>query len=195
MPAGSRRSRRDARHAGAWRWLPLASVVLAIVPLPGWSLSHARPASSKVRSSAAATAVHDALDQLGKRHQWGGQGPEAFECSGLTMMAYRTGGVTIPRVARWQYEVGRHVPLRQLAAGDLVFYARDPSRADTIDHVGMYLGAGRMVEAPNHTQPVSLAAVQRFQRAHRLPADGVVGRTTWSALISNGRQRSRSPAC
>jgi hypothetical protein len=254
MPAGSRRSRQDARHAGAWRWLPLALVVLAIVPLPGRSLSDARPASSTERGSAAATAVRYALDQLGKRYQWGGQGPNAFDCSGLTMMAYRSAGVTLPRVARWQHEVGRRVPLRQLAAGDLVFYARDPARADTIDHVGMYLGAARMVEAPNHTQPVriasiwrrglvrsavrpapasarmlgvdqeqrgpavavvqnrlraagaclaedgsfgpaTLAALQRFQRVHRLPADGVVGGATWGALVTNGRQRSRSPAC
>ena len=79
MPAGSRRSRRDARHAGAWRWLPLALVACM--------------------------------------------------------------------------------------AEDGSFW------------------------------PVTLAAVQRFQRAHRLPADGVVGRTTWGALVSYGRQRSRSPAC
>jgi NlpC/P60 family/Putative peptidoglycan binding domain len=254
MPAGSRRCRLDLRFTGAWRWLLLALVVLAIVPLPKRAELQAHLAAYTSRTSAAATAVRYALDQLGKRYQWGGEGPNAYDCSGLTMMAYRAAGVRIPRVSRWQYEFGRHVPLNRLVAGDLVFYARNPARPSTVGHVGMYLGAGRMVEAANprapiriasiwrkgimrygvrpaptspqmlgvdHGQrsagvaavqsrlratgaclevdgafgPITLAAVKRFQRAHGLPATGVVGQGTWGALVSNGRQRSRSPAC
>jgi hypothetical protein len=127
MLAGSRRSRHDSRHAGVWRWLLLTLLVLAVVPLPGRAALQARSAAYTARSSAAATAVRYALDQLGKRYQWGGQGPNAFDCSGLTMMAYRSAGVKIPRVARWQFEIGQHVPLNRLVAGDLVFYARNPA--------------------------------------------------------------------
>ena len=257
MPAGSRRFRRDGFIAGAWCWLLIVLALLLIVPLPGRTVLRAEPAAYVSRSSAAATAVRYALDQLGKRYLWGGTGPMAYDCSGLTMMAYRSAGVRIPRVARWQYRSGRHVPVNQLVAGDLVFYARNPASASTIEHVGMYLGAGRIVEAANHSAPIriasiwrrglvrygvrpapasprllgtlgvshgqrgaSVAAVQsrlratgaclavdgafgpitlatlrRFQRAHGLAADGVVGAGIWGALVSNGRQRSRSPAC
>jgi hypothetical protein len=253
MPAGSRRSRRAKFSAGAWRWLLLALMVLLIVPLPGRAVLQASSAAYVSRSSTAATAVRFALDQLGKRYRWGGNGPTAYDCSGLTMMAYRSAGVRIPRVSRWQYEVGRRVPVRRLAPGDLVFYARNPARPSTIDHVGMYLGGGRMVEAANPSAPVriasiwrpglmrygarpapssppmlrvrqgqlsagvaavqsrlratgiclavdgafgpiTLASVRRFQRAHGLAPVGEVGGATWAALVSNGRQRSRSPA-
>lgn len=257
MPAGSRRFRRDGFIAGAWRWLLVILVLLLIVPLPGQTMLRAQSVAYVSRSSAAATAVRYALDQLGKRYQWGGAGPKAYDCSGLTMMAYRSAGVRIPRVSRWQYQSGRHVPVNQLVAGDLVFYARNTARPNTIEHVGMYLGAGRMVEAANRSAPIriasiwrpglmrygvrpaptsprmlgtlgvshgqrgadvaavqsrlraagaclavdgafgpiTLATLRRFQRAHGLAADGVVGAGTWSALVSNGRQRSRSPAC
>ena len=152
-------------------------------------------------------------------------------------------------MSRQQYGAGAHVSLRSLRAGDLLFYAKDTSDRRTIYHVGMYLGAGRMVEAPNPRAPVriasmwrpgllgratrpaaglrgmlpvqlgersnAVAAVQRrlaanricvavdgefgprtrralmaFQRAHGLTADGVVGKHTWGALVTHGRQRS-----
>lgn len=255
MPEGSRRFWRDDVLAGAWRWLLVILLLLLIVPLPGPSRLHARSAAYVSKSSAAAAAVHFALDQLGKRYRWGGAGPMAYDCSGLTMMAYRSAGVRIPRVSRWQYDVGQRIPVRQLVAGDLVFYARNPANPSTIDHVGMYLGGGRMVEAANrsvpiriasiwrhglmrygvrpapssprmlgvvrHGQwsagvaavqsrlraagaclavdgafgPITLATVRRFQRTHGLAPDGEVGGATWAALVSNGRQRSRSPAC
>jgi len=161
MPAGSRRFRRDTHLAGAWRWLPVLLLLLLVVPLPGRAAPRAAPTAYASTASAAATAVRYALDQLGKPYQWGGSGPSAYDCSGLTMMAYRSAGVTVPRVSRWQYEIGQHIPVSQLVAGDLVFYAAHTASAATIDHVGMYLGAGRMVEAANHTVPIRIASIWR----------------------------------
>src|SRR6266542_1010871 len=161
MPEGSRRFWRDDVLAGAWRWRLVILFLLLIVPLPGPSRLHARSAAYVSKSSAAAAAVRFALDQLGKRYRWGGAGPMAYDCSGLTMMAYRSAGVRIPRVSRWQYEVGQRIPVRQLVAGDLVFYARNPANPSTIDHVGMYLGGGRMVEAANRSVPIRIASIWR----------------------------------
>ncbi len=100
MPAGSRRFWRDDVLAGAWRWLLVILVLLLIVPLPGPSVLHARSAAYVSKSSAAATAVRFALDQLGKRYRWGGAGPMAYDCSGLTMMAYRSATACAPRRRR-----------------------------------------------------------------------------------------------
>jgi cell wall-associated NlpC family hydrolase len=60
--------------------------------------------------------------QLGKPYQWGGTGPDAFDCSGLAMMAYRTAGIYIPRTSQQQWAYGRQIPASQVRPGDLVFY-------------------------------------------------------------------------
>jgi hypothetical protein len=196
MPAGTRRFRRYDLVAGAWHWL-------LIVPLPGRVLLHTRSAASTSRSSAAATAVRFALDQLGKRYQWGGAGPLAYDCSGLTMMAYRSAGVRIPRVSRWRYEVGQRVAVRQLVPGDLlfyVFYARNPGDPSTIDHVGMYLTAGRMVEAANRSAPVRIASIWRgglMRYGVRPPPSsprmlGVVRHGQWSPGVAAVQSRPRA---
>jgi hypothetical protein len=106
-------------------------------------------------------AVKFATAQLGKPYRWGADGPRSFDCSGLVQTAYRAAGVALPRVSRQQYGAGTHVSLRSLRAGDLLFYAKDTSDPRTIYHVGMYLGAGRMVEAPNRRAPVRIAAARR----------------------------------
>src|SRR6266498_5207796 len=126
--------------ARAWRWLLILLLVVLILPLPARTVL--KPAAYKAPASAAAIAVRYALDQLGKPYRWGGNGPSSYDCSGLTWMAYRAAGVTIPRVSRWQYRVGRRIPLRKLSAGDLVFYARSTAKPASINHVGMYLGRG-----------------------------------------------------
>jgi cell wall-associated NlpC family hydrolase len=107
------------------------------------------------------TAIRYALAQVGKRYRWGGNGPTFYDCSGLTSMAYRSAGVSIPRVSRQQYARGAHVPVRRLVAGDLVFYARDTRRPATIHHVALYIGRGRMVEAANPRAPIRVASIWR----------------------------------
>ena len=64
-----------------------------------------------------------ALAQLGKPYQWGGTGPDAFDCSGLTMMAYRAAGISIPRTSQQQWVFGKQIPASQVRPGDLVFFA------------------------------------------------------------------------
>lgn len=107
----------------------------------------------------------------------GADGPRSFDCSGLVQTAYRAAGVDLPRVSRHQYGAGRPVSLKSLRAGDLLFYAKDASDRRTIYHVDMYLGSGRMVEAPNRRAPVRIASMWRpglLGRATR-PAAGVRG--------------------
>ena len=237
---------RPPRLAVPLRWMVLAALTLPLlagVAGPGEQTAEAAPGSP------AAVAVRFALAQLGKPYEWGADGPGSYDCSGLVQTAYRAAGVHLPRVSRQQYGAGRLVSLKELRAGDLLFYATDTSDPQTIYHVGMYLGAGRMVEAPNRRAPVRIASIWRpgllgratrpaaglhgllpvelgersnavaalqlrlaanqlcvavdgefgpntrralvaFQRAHGLTPDGVVGRSTWGALVTYGRQRS-----
>jgi cell wall-associated NlpC family hydrolase len=104
-------------------------------------------------SSAAEAALSFALDQLGKPYVWGAEGPDTYDCSGLTMRAYEAAGYEIPRVAADQALVGTPVDVADLLPGDLLFYATDPSDLSTIHHVVMYVGAGLIVHAP-HTGDV-----------------------------------------
>ncbi len=99
--------------------------------------------------------VEWAMSQLGKPYRWGGTGPAAFDCSGLSMQSWGSVGVPIPRVAAAQYAAGPKVMLGNLVAGDLVYWATDPGRPATIQHVAIYLGGGQMVEAPYTGQVVS----------------------------------------
>ncbi len=109
---------------------------------PSWS-------SSSAASSAQGNAAADwALGQLGKPYLWGGSGPAAFDCSGLTMMAWAHAGVQLLHWTGYQWIEGPHVPLGGLERGDLVFYATDTSDPATIHHVGIYIGNGMMVDAP-----------------------------------------------
>jgi cell wall-associated NlpC family hydrolase len=110
-------------------------------------------------SPAARRAVAFALAQRGKPYRWGAEGPAAFDCSGLTWAAYRAGGVRLPRTAAGQLAAGgQRVRRAELLAGDLVvFRTGGPTRR----HVGLYVGAGRMVEAPNRRAVVRVASIGR----------------------------------
>ncbi|MBB4917964.1 C40 family peptidase [Streptosporangium saharense] len=89
-----------------------------------------------------------ALAQRGKPYLWGGTGPDAFDCSGIIYMAYRSVGLTIPRTTFGQWPFGIKVPAGQEQAGDLVFFNAGPgTAADRPGHVGMVVSPGKMVEA------------------------------------------------
>jgi cell wall-associated NlpC family hydrolase len=106
----------------------------------------------------AGVAIRTALAQLGLPYVWGGNGPtngdSGFDCSGLTTFSYGSAGVPLPRTAHTQYNAGPHVPGgTPLQPGDLLFYGTSAR----VHHVGMYLGAGRMVNAPTFGKPVQVA--------------------------------------
>ncbi len=97
-------------------------------------------------SARAPQAVQAGQEQLAKPYQWGATGAASFDCSGLTYWSWARAGVGLPRTAAAQFAALPHVPLSELAPGDLVFFGRSP---DTIHHVGLYVGGGRMIDAPH----------------------------------------------
>jgi cell wall-associated NlpC family hydrolase len=92
--------------------------------------------------------------QLGKPYQWGATGPDAFDCSGLTMMAYRAAGITIPRTSQQQWAHGPQVPASQVQPGDLVFFAGSDGTMSTPGHVGIVTGNDTMIDAPTSGEVV-----------------------------------------
>lgn len=106
-----------------------------------------------------ARAIAAARSRLGAPYVWGATGPSAFDCSGLTQWAYRQAGIVIPRTSRGQYAGLPRVPLDQVLPGDLIFYATDITNPATIHHVGMYLGGGLSIYAPQTGDVVKIGAV------------------------------------
>jgi peptidoglycan DL-endopeptidase CwlO len=144
----------------AYRLRPLVDQLrradLPAIQLP--RLPAAPPVRPPVASDGgrAARAVAFALAQQGKSYQWGAQGPNAYDCSGLTWAAWRHAGVTIPRTAAGQLATLPHVRGR-LQPGDLLVYPSDgPSRR----HVAMVVDAGRMVEALRAGVPVRVTGLR-----------------------------------
>jgi cell wall-associated NlpC family hydrolase len=119
----------------------------------GFAASYgAAPLSGPVPAGPVAQiAVRVALEQVGTPYIWGGEEPGGFDCSGLVQYSYTAAGVALPRVAQDQFDAGPRLPTTAtLVAGDLLFFGAG-SRAVT--HVGIYVGGGRMVDAP-HTGAV-----------------------------------------
>lgn len=105
---------------------------------------------------AAMTAINYACGQRGLPYVWGGDGAEegGFDCSGLTKASYAAAGITLPRTAHTQYHAGPHAPAGQpLLPGDLVFYGTTAK----VHHVGLYIGAGKMIHAPTFGKPVQIS--------------------------------------
>ncbi|MFE6051098.1 C40 family peptidase [Kitasatospora sp. NPDC056446] len=114
----------------------------------------ARPWSAE----GAAAAVAFAKSKIGLPYIWGGEGPAGYDCSGLTMMAWREGGRPLNHFAADQYAQSTRIGYRQLRPGDLVFWT-DTGRAADIFHVGLYIGDDQMIEAPRAGMPVKQASL------------------------------------
>jgi cell wall-associated NlpC family hydrolase len=149
------------------RLLALAlAVSAALVPVTG-PANAARPARAvgpiksparfvlpkrPKRISIAARAVALAKTQLGVPYRWGGASPAGFDCSGLVMWAYGHLGLSLPHNAAALYGVGRPVQRSALRPGDLLFFSG-------LGHVGIYVGKGRMIHAPQSGRNVEIQSL------------------------------------
>ena len=113
-------------------------------------------------SGRASVAVRTAYAQLGDPYRWGGTGPGSFDCSGLTSFAWRAAGVSLPHSSSAQYSSGRRVSRSSLQPGDLVFFY------SPISHVGIYIGGGKMIDAPHPGTSVRITSISQ------LPYSGAV---------------------
>lgn len=141
-------------------------------PAPSPTPTPTPPPSSSVpppNAAAVSAAIAFARSQLGDAYQFGASGPDRWDCSGLTMMAYAAGGYSIGgHSATMQYTVaanrGRVLPYAQAQPGDLIFYSTGGSTSGSKYHVAMYLGGGQMIEAPSPGNPVRIVTVRTFDR-------------------------------
>jgi cell wall-associated NlpC family hydrolase len=110
------------------------------------------PKRAKKLPSIAARAVRLARRQLGAPYRWGGASPGGFDCSGLVMWVYGRLGISLPHNAAAQYGVGRPVQRSRLEPGDLLFF-------HGLGHVGLYIGRGRMIHAPQSGRTVEIQSL------------------------------------
>jgi len=131
-----------------------------VTPGTGHSISSA---------SQRATAVAFAQSQIGIWYRWAGAGEVGptvtssgtqnvvgYDCSGLTMRAYQAAGISLGHYTGLQWDEGMHVSRDQLVPGDLVFFATDTSDPSTIHHVGIYIGNGQMIDAPQTGEQIGI---------------------------------------
>jgi cell wall-associated NlpC family hydrolase len=122
------------------------------------------PYEPKPAPAAGELAAAHALRMVGVPYHWGGASPEVgFDCSGLVYWAYEEVGITVPHSSYTLYTFGKKVSLSRLKPGDVLFF-------DGLGHVGLYLGGGRMVHAPETGRNVE---VVRLARSHY--GDRIVG--------------------
>jgi len=94
---------------------------------------------------------------LGKPYVWAEEGPDAFDCSGLTYNIYGSMGIDIPRVAREQAKMGKYIRYENLHYGDLIFFGNTNKKSTYINHVGMYLGDGWFAHASSKKRKVTIS--------------------------------------
>lgn len=108
---------------------------------------------SRAPSAPGERAISYAFDQLGEPYRWGAEGPDAFDCSGLTSQAWAYAGTPIPRTSQEQWRTLPKVPMNQLRPGDLVVYYPGAT------HIAMYIGDGKVVQAPRTGDVVKISPI------------------------------------
>ena len=103
-------------------------------------------------SGKAGIAVNFAYAALGKPYVWAADGPEGYDCSGLTLAAWRAAGVSLTHAVSVQWTEVTHIGRSQLAPGDLVFYS-------DLGHIAIYVGSGKVIHAPTFGEVVKISTV------------------------------------
>ncbi|MFF5131348.1 NlpC/P60 family protein [Streptomyces syringium] len=116
------------------------------------------PTAAKPRLESAITF---ALAQIGDPYKLGGNGPHAWDCSGLIQQAYRRAGVKLPRIAADQYRATKRITRRALRRGDLVFWSTN-GKASGVHHAAIYLGGGKYLEAPRPGKKVRISTFSYY---------------------------------
>jgi len=101
------------------------------------------------------------LSYLGKPYVWAEEGPDAFDCSGLTYNIYGKMGITIPRTASEQAKMGKRIAFANLHYGDLIFFGSTNRRSWRINHVGIYLGEGWFAHASSSDRKVTVSHFEK----------------------------------
>ena len=112
-------------------------------------------------SGRAGVALKYALKQIGDRYVFGAAGLTTWDCSGLTMRAFQSSGVSLPHSSAAQFHYGKFITRSNLKPGDLVFFG------SPVSHVGIYLGGGRMVHAPRSGSRVKVATMDMGRKKFR----------------------------
>jgi len=173
--AAERQQQAEAAASAARRASAAASAPAPRVP------SYTPPAPSGDGGGSSATGdpqtvINRALSRLGARYSWGGgnyNGPTVgvrdggvadsygdyysvgFDCSGLMMYAFAAAGIYLPHFSGYQYTSGTQVPLSRMQPGDMIFYGDGGS-----EHVALYMGNGKMIEAPESGEVVKVSPVR-----------------------------------
>jgi cell wall-associated NlpC family hydrolase len=153
--AERRRELREERAAQAAAEAAAESTAAPVASAPAPEAPAPQAPAPPPSGSRAGVAVQTALAQVGKPYSWGAAGPSAFDCSGLTMFSWAQAGVGLPHNSGAQYAATARVSQGDWQPGDLLFYG------SPIHHVAMYIGGGRVVEAPYTGTTVRVASALR----------------------------------
>ena len=161
-PAGLQRAIFAYNHFGAY-----------VTDVLTWAARYTQP----VPAPAAATAVSFAVRQLGKPYQRGADGPDSYDCPGLVYAAYAAAGIPIARTTFGWRQDGPRVPLSRIEPGDLLFSPGSDGTPANPGHVVMYLGGGRVIQAPSRGRdvqidPLDLSGITVATRPAALAAAG-----------------------
>lgn len=108
--------------------------------------------------------VAEAKKHLGKKYVWGATGPNTFDCSGLTQYCHKKLGISIPRTSLAQSNSGKSVSKSNLQMGDLIFWKTTSAK---VGHVGMYVGNGQFIHAPNSRSVVKIDSLNNSYYSNR----------------------------